>query len=114
MYYRLKQVDIDGKATYTKVLVVRVYRTKSFQSLSVTPNPAINDIKVNVQLNENSYIVMKVANSNGVEVVRKTTRGSLGSNTFGLEGTSHLQAGIYFLEVIVNSNERMMVKLIKN
>lgn len=114
MYYRLKQVDIDGKATYTKVLVVRVYRTKSLQSLSVTPNPAINDIKVNVQLNENSYIVMKVANSNGVEVVRKTTRGSLGSNTFSLEGTSHLQAGVYFLEVIINSNERMMVKLIKN
>jgi hypothetical protein len=58
VYYRLKQVDLDGKASYTKVLVVRVYRTKSLQSLSVTPNPAINDIKVNVQLNENSYIVM--------------------------------------------------------
>ena len=114
IYYRLKQVDADGKASYTKVLVVRVYRTKSLQSLSVTPNPAINDIKVNVQLNENSYIVMKVANSNGIEVVRKTTRGSTGSNTFSLEGTSHLQAGVYFLEVIINSNERMMVKLIKN
>ena len=114
MYYRLKQVDKDGKATYTKVLVVRVYRTKSLQSLSVTPNPAINDIKVNVQLNENSYIVLKVANSNGIEVVRKTTRGTSGSNTFSLEGTSHLQAGVYFLEVIINSNERMMVKLIKN
>ena len=114
VYYRLKQVDLNGKASFTKVLVVRVYRTKSLQSLSVTPNPAINDIKVNVQLNENSYIVMKVNNSNGVEVMRKTTRGSTGSNSFGLEGTSRLQAGIYFLEVIVNSNERMMVKLIKN
>lgn len=114
VYYRLKQVDRDGKITYTKVLVVRVYRTKSLQSLSVTPNPAINDIKVNVQLNENSYIVMKVANANGTEVVRKTTRGTTGSNTFSLEGTSRLQAGVYFLEVIVNSNERMMVKLIKN
>jgi hypothetical protein len=114
VYYRLKQVDLDGKASYTKVLVVRVYRTKSLQSLSVTPNPAINDIKVNVQLNENSYIVMKVNNASGIEVMRKTTRGSAGSNSFGLEGTSHLQAGIYFLEVIVNSNERMMVKLVKN
>ncbi len=114
LYYRLKQVDLNGKASYTKILVVRVYRTKSLQSLSVTPNPAINDIKVNVQLNENSYIVMKVANSSGVEVMRKTTRGSTGSNSFGLEGTSRLQAGVYFLEVIVNSNERMMVKLIKN
>ena len=114
MYYRLKQVDFDGKFSYTKVLVVRVYRTKTLQSLSVTPNPAINDIKVNVQLNENAYIVLKVANSSGIEVVRKTTRGSNGSNSFSLEGTNRLQAGVYFLEVIVNSNERMMVKLIKN
>ena len=114
IYYRLKQVDADGKSVYTKVLVVRVYRTKTLQSLSVTPNPAINDIKVNVQLNENAYIVLKVANSSGIEVVRKTTRGSNGSNTFTLEGTSRLLAGVYFLEVIVNSNERMNVKLIKN
>lgn len=114
IYYRLKQVDAAGKSVYTKVLVVRVYRTKTLQSLSVTPNPAINDIKVNVQLNENAYIVLKVANSSGIEVVRKTTRGSNGSNTFTLEGTNRLQAGVYFLEMIVNSNERMNVKLIKS
>ena len=114
VYYRLKQVDVDGKATLTKVLVVRVYRTKSLQSLSVTPNPAINDIKVNVQLNENAYIVMKIANSTGIELMRKTTRGTAGSNSFSMEGTSRLQPGVYFLEVIINSNERMNVKLIKN
>lgn len=114
LYYRLKQVDVDGKSSYTKILIVRVYRTKSLQSLSVTPNPTINDIKVNVQLNENAFIVVKVANSTGIEVMRRTTRGSNGTNSFRLEGTSRLQAGVYFLEVIVNSNERMMVKLIKN
>jgi Bacterial Ig domain/Secretion system C-terminal sorting domain len=114
MYYRLKQVDLDGNASYTKVLVVRVYRTKSLQSLSVTPNPAVNDIKVNVQLNENSFIVMKVTNSSGIEVMRKSTRGTTGTNSFSLDGSSRLQAGMYFLEVIINSNERMMVKLIKN
>lgn len=114
LYYRLKQVDIDTKSTYTKVLVVRVYFTKSLQSVSVTPNPTFNDIRVNLQLNENSYIVLKVANSNGTEVMRKTTRGATGTNSLTLEGTSKLQAGVYFLEVIVNSNERMMVKLIKN
>jgi len=114
IYYRLKQVDIDGKVAYSKVLVVRVYRTKTLQSLSVTPNPVINDIKVAVQLNENAYIVLKIANSAGVEMMRKTSRGSNGVNNLTLEGTSHLQAGIYFLEMIVNSNERMTVKLIKN
>jgi Bacterial Ig domain/Secretion system C-terminal sorting domain len=114
LYYRLKQVDGDKRATYTKVLVVRVYQTKSLQSVSVTPNPAVNDIKVNVQLNENSYIVIKVANTSGIEIMRKSTRGNKGANNMMLEGTSRLQAGVYFLEVIINSNERMMVKLIKS
>jgi len=114
VYYRLKQVDVNGKSSYTKSLVVRVYRTKTLQSLSVTPNPAINDIRVNVQLNENAYIVLKVANSVGMEIMRKTTRGSNGTNNLRLEGTSGLKPGVYFLEVIVNSNERMNVKLIKN
>jgi Bacterial Ig domain/Secretion system C-terminal sorting domain len=114
LYYRLKQVDLDTKASLSKVLVVRVYQTKSLQSVSVTPNPTFNDIKVNLQLNENSYIVLKVANSNGLEIMRKSTHGNTGTNNLTLEGTSRLQAGVYFLEVIVNSNERMMVKLIKN
>ena len=114
LYYRLKQIDLDGKVAYTKVLVVRVYRTKTLQSLSVTPNPVINDIKVNVQLNENAYIVLKIANASGIEIMRKTSRGTNGLNSLTLEGTSRLQTGVYFLEVIVNSNERMNVKLIKN
>ncbi len=114
LFYRLKQVDINGKASYTKQLVVRVYRTKTLQSLSVTPNPAINDIRVNIQLNESAFIVMKITNSVGVEVMRKTTRGNNGTTNLRLEGTNSLSAGVYFLEVIVNSKERMNVKLIKN
>jgi hypothetical protein len=114
LYYRLKLVNTDFKSAFSKVLVVRVYQTKSLQSVSVTPNPALNDIKVNLQLKENSYIVMKVANSNGVEIMRKTTRGATGVNNVILDGTSRLQTGVYLLEVIVNSNERMLVKLIKS
>jgi methionine-rich copper-binding protein CopC len=81
--------------------------------ISVTPNPAKNDISVNVQLNENSFIVMKVISTNGTEVMKKSLRASAGSNSYILEGTSKLQRGLYVLEVIVNSKERMVVKLMK-
>jgi Bacterial Ig domain len=114
LYYRLKLVDKDGKTAFSKILVVRVYKTKSLQSVSVTPNPAVNDIKVKVQLNENSYIVIKVMNNSGAEIMRKSARGVNGGNDYTLEGSSRLQTGVYYLEVIINSNERMMVKLIKN
>jgi hypothetical protein len=113
LYYRLKLVDKDTKSTYSKVLVVRVYKTKAIQALSVTPNPAVNDIKVTAQLNEAAMVVIKVMNNNGTEVMRKSVRGTAGNNNIILEGTSHLKTGIYILEVIINSNERMTVKLMK-
>ncbi|WP_315818245.1 Ig-like domain-containing protein [Paraflavitalea speifideaquila] len=113
IYYRLKQVDLDGRASRSKILIVRVYNTRSLKMVSVSPNPAKNDIAVNVQLNEDSYIVMKVLNSNGAEVLRKSAKAGAGSNSYLMDGSSNLKPGMYVLEVTINSKERMIVKLIK-
>jgi hypothetical protein len=59
-------------------------------------------------------VVMKVTDNNGSEVMKKTARGELGANNYNLEGTSQLQPGMYLLEVIINSNERMTMKLAKS
>lgn len=113
LYYRLKMVDLDGKTAISRILVVRVYNTRSTKMISVSPNPAKNDIMATVQLNEASVVSMKVFNAAGIEVMRKTLRLSEGSNSILLDGTSKLQPGLYMLEVVVNSKERMLVKLIK-
>ena len=113
LYYRLKQVDADGKSTYSRILIVRVYNSPTIKMISVTPNPAKNDIAVNLQLNENSFVVMKIVSTNGREVVRKSLKATAGSTSYTLEGTNKLQPGMYVLEVIVNSKERMLVSLIK-
>jgi hypothetical protein len=43
-YYRLKQHDIDGKYTYSKIIRQGVFIDKT--KISVYPNPAINDVTV--------------------------------------------------------------------
>jgi hypothetical protein len=113
LYYRLKQVDKDGKVALSRILVVRVYNTRTLKMVSVTPNPAKNDINVNVQLNENAMVSMKVINASGAAVLTKTAKVTAGTNTFIIEGSSNLKPGMYLLEVIINSKERMIVKLIK-
>jgi hypothetical protein len=113
LYYRLKQIDADSRSAYSRILIVRVYNTHSIKMISVTPNPAVNDIAVNIQLNEGSFIVMKVVSSNGVEVIKKSLKANAGANSYTLEGTRNLQRGMYLLEVIINSKERMVVKLMK-
>lgn len=113
LYYRLKQIDLDSRSAYSRILIVRVYNTQSIKMISVTPNPAKNDIAVNIQLNESSFIVMKVINSSGTEVMKKSIKAGAGSGSYILEGTSKLQRGLYVLEVIINSKERMVIKLMK-
>ena len=113
LYYRLKQIDLDSKSAFSRILIVRVYNSNSIKMISVTPNPAKNDIAVNVQLNETSFIVMKMISTNGTEVMKKSLKASAGSNSYVLEGTNKLQRGMYVLEVIINSKERMLVSLIK-
>jgi hypothetical protein len=113
LYYRLRQVDKDSKVAVSRILVVRVYNTRTLKMVSVTPNPAKNDINVNVQLNENAMVSMKVINAGGAAVITKVQKVNAGSNTFILDGSSSLKPGMYVLEVIINSKERMIVKLIK-
>ena len=113
LYYRLQQVDGDDNS-YSKVLIVRMYQTHSVSSISVTPDPTINDIQVNVQLKENSYVVMKINDSNGDEVMKRSEKAGEGTNIYNLEGTSKLKPGNYKLDIIVNSNEKMTMQLIKS
>ncbi|OQP60898.1 hypothetical protein A3860_03990 [Niastella vici] len=113
LYYRLKQFDNAGKVATSRLLVVRVYNTPTVKMVSVTPNPAKNDIAVTTQLNESSYVAMKILNADGDIVINKTSKVAAGANSFIMEGTHNLQPGAYTLDVTVNSKERMMVKLIK-
>jgi hypothetical protein len=114
LYYRLRQIDEAGRITYSKVLIVRTYGTKSVESVSVTPDPVVNDIQVNVQLKEKSFVTMKVTDNNGSEIIRKAVMGENGANTYDLEDTHTLQPGMYQLEVIINSNERLTMRLAKS
>ena len=81
--------------------------------ISVTPNPSKSDIAVNVQLQENSLVAMRIINASGAIVLHKTADAVQGNNNILVEGSGKLKPGVYTLEVIVNSKERMLVKLIK-
>jgi hypothetical protein len=112
-YYRIKQVETNGNIIYSKVLIARMYNTRSLASLSVTPDPLANDILVNVQLNQDSYVMMKVIDEQGNLLLKEGKKAGNGPNVYTLEGTHSLHPGMYTLEVTVNSKEKMIMKLSK-
>lgn len=114
LYYRLRQIDAASRVTYSKVLIVRSYGSKSVEAVSVTPDPNVNDIQVNVQLKEKSFVLMRITDEKGSELIKQTALGENGANMYNIEGTAGLQPGMYQLEVIINSNERLTMKLAKS
>ena len=80
----------------------------------MTPDPNINDIQVGVQLKEKCFVVMRVTDAKGSELIKQTAMGENGENSYNIEGTSQLQPGMYQLEVIINSNERLTMRLAKS
>ena len=114
LYYRLKFIDSDQEIAMSKLLVVRVYNTAFTKMISITPNPVKKDIGVQLQLNSNAVVVMKVIDNNGVEIMRKSHRSIAGTNSYIIDGSAAMKPGLYLLEIIINSKERMLVKLLKD
>ena len=112
-YYRLKIADNKGNVQYSKTMVVQLYNSDDLYMVSVTPNTALKDLHINVQLKNRAYIVMKVTDEKGREVVKRKGIGSEGLNTYELDGTGTMAPGNYFLEVLINSRDLLSMPLIK-
>ncbi len=112
-YYRLKIADNKGNVQYSKTMVVQLYNSDDLYMVSVTPNTVLKDLHINVQLKNRAYIVMKVIDEKGREIIKRKGTGSEGLNTYELDGTGTMAPGNYFLEVLVNSKDLLSMPLIK-
>ncbi|MCX6210635.1 MAG: PKD domain-containing protein [Bacteroidetes bacterium] len=92
-YYRLKQIDNDGKFSFSNVLAVEI---KNKESFTIAPNPA-KDI-ANINCNLSGYLT--ITNLLGIEV--KTQSLSMGNNRLDI---SNLSKGVYFVSTITNEGK---------
>jgi hypothetical protein len=84
-YYRLRQIDNDGKETLSKTIAVS---TKSKRKLTVYPNPVSNILTVEVERNDIPFYIINL----------------LGQQVLSGKGTqrinvSALPEGAYFLKI---------------
>ena len=114
LYYRLKSVDVDKKTIYSPVIKIRIEGVTALRSVKVTPNPVISDIALHLQLNRTCDATVKVMNSTGYVVYSQLLQGAPGMNYLTLKGTAQLQSGLYFVQVLIGKDEKLMSKIIKN
>ncbi len=112
VYYRLKQIDIDGQITYSAVKIVRFNSTNQ-TIVQVYPNPYMDKVNVNFNSDENGKAELRMINANGQVVASKKSIISKGYNNLQLTDLSSQTNGLYVVQMIINGNLNTTQKLIK-
>lgn len=110
VYYRIKQLDIDGKGSYSKVLAVKL--KKASRQITLSPNPFTSYLNINMEWNSNEVVTAKVFNIQGKEMMSRNIQMSKGLNYVSIDELSKLPGGNYFIQFISGSG-RITEKITK-
>ncbi|OYU97544.1 MAG: hypothetical protein CFE21_04425 [Bacteroidetes bacterium B1(2017)] len=113
LYYRLKQVDQDGKYTYSKVAIVSK-DVKESKQVVVFPNPFTTHFDLVLTGAKNETITIETSNIEGKQVNSQVkTLNETGVNVLSTQNLESLPAGIYFVRV-THLDTIQVFKLVKN
>ncbi|MEO8147357.1 MAG: CUB domain-containing protein [Bacteroidia bacterium] len=110
-YYRIKQVDINGEITFSKIVLVSFLDHNEF--ISIEPNPASTSlVNVGYNLCQNESGFIEVYDTKGIRKISSGVSGRKGFNKRQLD-ISQLQPGIYvliYLSESVKMQQRLVIK----
>jgi len=111
-WYRLRMVDIDGKARYSNVIRL-VNDVRNIAVLSVTPNPFENTLRVQVNSDKVSPATIRIVDLTGREMYRLNNVLTAGNNTISVHPSTSLASGVYVLQLIANDEVILNQKIQK-
>lgn len=97
-YYRLKLVDIDGHAVYSKIVAIKADGAGVILN-TVYPNPFRDKIEMAFTANRAEPVSIRIHDISGRVCLSKTEKTVAGLNVITLNGLGKLQPGTYFVEV---------------
>jgi hypothetical protein len=106
-YYRLKEVDLDGKYTYSPVVFVKV--TEGL-SCTVYPNPAHDKVFISIECKDSKPVTMNLFDITGKMLTERQGQVTAGASLFSLDIQS-FASGTYFLHF--TGLDLPIVKIIK-
>lgn len=98
-YYRLTQVDIDGKQKVYDPIYTNC--SKSENEVELYPNPAQDDLTISLSTKESAKVQIEFVNANGFMVISESHDAYAGVNHFK-HNVEQLLSGIYYVKIIAN------------
>ncbi|MDB5196733.1 MAG: hypothetical protein JWP88_1104 [Flaviaesturariibacter sp.] len=99
-YYRVKQVDKDGKVTYSKIIVIEL--THRLQ-LNIYPNPVKDGFALTVITTKPENLKLVISDVHGRAIYTKSAALETGARQLRI-GTQGWQASVYILKVYDKEN----------
>ena len=109
-YYRLKQIDIDGKQYFSKIIPVKLKATAN--QTTVSPNPFSDYININTEWDNTEIVTVNIFNVQGKTVASKQVSVNKGNNNIRMDNLSKLPSGNYYLQ-LVSPTQKVVQKIAK-
>jgi len=109
VYYRLQLNDIDGKFSFSKVILFDLGQKAG--SLRIFPNPAMNAVTASISQEKPGNATILIADMKGT-IVKKNNQSLTAGNTSLAIDCSGYASGTYLLTVLTADGGRLMEKLI--
>ncbi len=101
-YYRLKQIDKDGKFTYSNIVLVKGTKAATLSIASIYPNPTVNNLRLAIASPNNEKVTLVVTDLAGRVVMQNATQLVAGDNNLQLN-VKGLAKGSYSIKVVCNN-----------
>lgn len=108
-YYRLKQIDKDGKFSYSNIVVLRDENPVTDGTITLYPNPVKSTLNVKIGAVRNTNFQLLVTDVSGRTIMNKPVLAGTGETLAQLD-VSHFSAGAYFIKLIPAHAGRLLLK----
>lgn len=102
-YYRIKEVDSDGRTQYSDIAVVDFYTGNSLLQLAMYPNPMEENATLNFDMPSAGYATIEVFDALGKVVFSQESSFGKGANSVALSQLT-LASGNYFVRVLAKNS----------
>lgn len=111
LYYRLRQIDLDGSFTYSNV--VRVSQDdRNTADINVQPNPFTGITNVVIASPEAGDYSIRITDVQGKLIAVRSIAVEKGMNTVSLNELDNVVPGVYFVQV--QGAENKLIKVVKS
>ncbi len=108
-YYRLRQVDLDGKEKLSSIIKLDLNKLFTW---SVLPNPFVNEAFVQLQLNTQAKVQLQLMDASG-KSLQTINKGILSEGTYSIPlNVKQLPKGTYYIRMMLN-DETFIKQVIK-